>query len=478
MLLITLMRKASIAAILFIFSSIISGQSDKGYDISVTLSGLADSTIYLAYHLGDRQYLKDTIILDKTGHGQLKGSQSMPEGIYMIVLPGKKYFEVLISDDQYFSLTCSYADYIKTLKFTGSAENSAFIDYQRKWVKMQETMGGIYERMQKNKQNSDSLKVLGQLRDNQEKKMKAYLDEVIESNKGSLLALLVRSIKPVDVPEFKIPSYIANQDSVRRIRTYLYNKDHYFDNINLTDERILRTPILQAKLENFFKNVVIQLADSINLEIDRLMAKCTNIKVYQFVAGYLFNHFRESDIMGHDAVIVKLADDIYLSGKADWTTKEWRDNLSKEVDRIRPNLIGVKAHDLVMNSYNGVWVSLYDLKKDFIVLYFWEPNCSHCQEATPKLKEWYDKVKNQGIEVFTVCTQPDRAKWEKYIVDNKLTWINGWDPQRATNFDYYYNVQSTPGVYILDKNKIIIAKKLPVESIGSFIDNYRKYNKK
>lgn len=471
------MRKASTAILLSVFSLLLSGQVNKGYDISITLNGLADSTVYLAYHLGDRQYLKDTVKLDKTGHGQLKGGESLPEGIYMIVLPGKKYFEVLISYDQVFSLTCTYTDYFKTLKFFGSDENTAFIEYQRKWVKMQEYMGSIYERLQKNKQNNDSIKILSALRQNQEDKMKAYLNEVIQANKGSLLALLVRSIKPIEVPEFSIPSYIANGDSVKRIKTYLYNKDHFFDNIDLTDERILRTPILQSKLETFFKNVVIQLADSINMEIDRLVAKCTNYKVYQFVAVYLFNHFRESEIMGHDAVIVKLADDIYLSGKADWTTKEWRDNLSKEVDRIRPNLIGVKGHDLVMNSYNGVWVSLYDLKKDFIVLYFWEPDCGHCQEATPKLKEWYDKVKNEGIEVFAVCTQPDKEKWEKYIADNKLTWINGWDPRRATNFDYYYNVQSTPGVFILDKNKKIIAKKLPVDAISSFIENYRKYNK-
>ena len=180
--------------------------------------------------------------------------------------------------------------------------------------------------------------------------------------------------------------------------------------------------------------------------------------------------------MGHDAVIVKLADDIYLSGKADWTTKEWRDNLKQEVERIRPNLIGVKAHDLVMNTFNGIYVSLYDINKDFTVLYFWEPDCGHCKEATPKLKAYYDKYKSNGVEVFAICTQNDREEWEKYIQENKLTWINGWDPQRLTNFDYYYNITTTPTIYILDRNKTIIAKKLPVESIESFIDNYRKFN--
>ena len=308
--------------------------------------------------------------------------------------------------------------------------------------------------------------------------MKSYLNDVINENKGNLLSLLIKSMLPVDVPAIVLPPNTVNPDSVRYFREYMYKKDHFFDNIDLADERLLRTPILQGKLNMFFTNVVIQLPDSINKEIDKVIAKCSkNYKMFQFIAVFLFNHFRESEVMGHDAVMVKLADDIYLSGKADWTTKEWRDNLRKEVDRIRPNLIGMKGHDLIMDTFTGSLVSLYDIKKEFTILVFWEPDCGHCQEAMPKLKEYYDKAKDQSIEVFAVCTQTDKAKWEKFIKDKDLNWINGWDPKRTTNFDYYYNVQSTPTIYILDKNKVIIAKKLSVENIGTFIDNWRKYKR-
>ncbi|MFZ0282966.1 MAG: thioredoxin-like domain-containing protein, partial [Bacteroidales bacterium] len=255
--------------------------------------------------------------------------------------------------------------------------------------------------------------------------------------------------------------------------------DHFFDNTDLTDERLLRTPILQARLNAFFTNMVIQSPDSINKEIDRLIYKVKdNYKIYQFVAVFLFNHFWESGIMGHDAVVVKLADDIYLAGKADWVSTEFKDDLRKQVELIRPNLIGRKAHNLVMDSYKGIFVSLDDIEKDFTILYFWEPDCGHCKEATPILKAYYEKARNEGIEVFAVCTTADREKWEKYIEDNQITWINGWDPERKTNFGYYYNVQSTPLVYILDRNKTIIAKKIGVEDIPSFIENYRKYFRK
>ncbi|MGQ9619878.1 MAG: thioredoxin-like domain-containing protein [Bacteroidales bacterium] len=465
--------------IFFFFSISVSllCQLKNGYEIKVKLNGLADSTVYLAYHYGDKQYLKDTLRLDRTGSGTFKGNEALPQGIYMVVLPGRKYFEMLVPEDQYFGVSCSYPDLFNTLEFSGSDENYAFVDYQRNWIRLQSRAAGLSERYQKNRNNNDSLEILHAARLEQETKMKEYLHEVENKNKGSLLSMLVRAMSPVEIPEFKIPAGTRNPDSLRYILTYLYNKDHFFDNIDFSDERILRTPIFHSKLDNFFKNVVIQLPDSINKEIDRLFAKIgTDNKLFQYAAVYLFNHFRESEIMGHDAIIVKLADDIYLAGKADWTTQEWRDNLKKEVDRIRPNLIGVKGHDLIMNTFNNVFVSLHEIKKDYIILVFWEPDCGHCKEAIPKLRDYYNKNKDNGIEVFAVCTQPDRQKWESYIQENKLYWINGWDPMRTTRYDYYYNVTSTPLIYILDRDKHIIAKKLPVESVESFINDHRKYN--
>ncbi|HEX2970594.1 MAG TPA: redoxin domain-containing protein [Bacteroidales bacterium] len=472
------MRKNILVLFILMIPLILKGQQSAGYLIDVSIRGLSDSTIYLAYHFGEKQYLKDTTKLDKSGKAVFKGKETLPQGIYMIVLPGKKYFEILLSEDQIFSIDCLYTDYTGTLKFTGSTENSAFVDYQKKWVAMQQSSSGLAKRIQNNKENKDSLAILTELQKSTEQSMKAYLKKVVSENNDNLLAVLVNSLIPIDIPEFKAPAGIANQDSVKWLMNYNYNKNHFFDNIDLKDERLLRTPILYARLNAFFTGVVIQAPDSINREIDKLIKKVEgNYKVFQYVCVYLFNHFRESEIMGHDAVMVKLADDIYLTPKADWVTKEFKEDLKKQIDLIRPNLIGKTAQNLIMNSYKGIYVALDDVNKDFTILYFWEPNCGHCQEATPKLKTWYDQPKDYTLEVFAVCTTDEKDKWTKYIEDNKLTWINGWDPQRSSHFDYYYNVQSTPMVYILDKNKKIIAKKISVEDIGGFIDNYRKYFK-
>ena len=473
------MRKLIFCFILISSAFCSTGQLKNGYEIKVNIRELQDSTVFLAYHLGDKQYIKDTINLDKEGIGVFAGEENLPQGIYMIVLPGKQYFEILVAADQYFSVSCTFPDYFNTLKFAGSDENSAFITYQKRWIEMQRKATGINKRLENNKQNPDSLKLLSDMRKSQEESMKSYLRGVIRENDGNLLSVLVKAMLPVEIPPVVLPQGSKNPDSTKWVMNYLSNKNHFFDNIDLTDERLLRTPILQARLNTFFNNVLIQSADTINKEIDKIIDKVKdNSKIFQFVSVYLFNHFRESEIMGHDAVVVKLADDIYLSGKADWVSADFKDDLRKQVERIRPNLIGKKAQDLVMNSYKGVFVSLYDIEKEFTILYFWEPDCGHCAEATPKLKTYYDKARNQGVEVFTVCTTGEREKWEKYIEEHKLDWINGWDPERRTNFGYYYNVETTPMIYILDRDKTIIAKKLSVDDIPSFIDTYRKYFKR
>jgi thiol-disulfide isomerase/thioredoxin len=473
------MKKFIFVLFLVLMPHFLSAQLKSGFEIGISIHGLRDSSVYLAYHYGEKQYIKDTLILDKAGHGILQGQESLPQGIYMIVLPGKQYFEILISTDQYFKIDCSYPDYTETLNFTGSDENSAFIVYQRKWMALQKQASSLARRIQNNRQNSDSLSMLTSQQKEMEEKMKLYLKNVISQNNGNLLGTLVKALLPIEVPDIFIPAVTKNPDSVRWVRTFYYNKDHFFDNISFTDERLLRTPILYARLQAFFSYIErFEPPDSIYHEVDKLIKKCEpDYKVFQFVAVYLFNRFRESEIMGHDAVLVRIADDIYLSGKADWVSKEFKDDLRKQIDLIRPNLIGKTAENIVMDSYKGVFVSLDDIDKEFTILYFWEPDCGHCKEATPKLKAFYDKPHEYTYEVFAVCTTSDKPKWTKYIEENKLTWINGWDPERRSHYDFYYNVQSTPTVYILNKNKKIIAKKLSVEEIDSFITSYRKYFK-
>ena len=73
--------------------------------------------------------------------------------------------------------------------------------------------------------------------------------------------------------------------------------------------------------------------DSINKEADRVleMSSADN-DVFQYVAVWLMNRYATSEIMGHDAVVVHLADSVYLAGKAPWAIEEYLTDLKRELN--------------------------------------------------------------------------------------------------------------------------------------------------
>ncbi len=468
------LRVTTLISVLIVLSSVVTGQG--GYSIKITAPDAPGTTFRLAYHAGNQQYVRDSVVTDRSGTGLFSGDERLPSGVYMIVTPENSFFEFLVDKDPSFGMSFRLSDPASSLSFTGSEENSRFLEYQRGWRALQEEATRISGRLNSMKHDDPQAAAIRKELAEHEKKMKAFLNESAAANSGNLLGAIARSVIPVEAPAPQIPPGTANPDSVSRLYSYLYYKEHFFDNTDLTQPGLIRSPVLWGKLDQFFRQVVVQMPDSINAEADRILEKsAANEEVFQYVAIWLMNRYAASEIMGHDAVVVHLADRIYLAGKAPWASEEYIAELKKRVERLRPNLIGRKAPDLVMESYTGQWVALHDIKAEFTILYFWEPDCGHCKVATPKLKEYYDKNRMSGIEVFAVNTRHEREEWEKYIRENGLTWINGWDPGRVSRFDLLYNVEATPLVYILDREKTIIAKRLSVDDIPSFIESYRKY---
>jgi len=445
--------------------------SAQGYDIKVTISDLPDKEIYLGYYYGDKTFVKDTAELNNKGEGVFKADTLLSQGVYIVVLPSKNYFDLLIGEDQQFALETTSDDLVKNLKIKGSKENQAFKEYQEFMMKNNKKSSELQAKLKELDSSSDSAKLIRTELEQLSSKVKQKINELAQENEGNLLSVIINVIKNPEIPEIEIPEGTNNPDSVRWFRSYNYNREHFFDNIDFSDERFLYTPVFHNKLNTYFTKVLIQDPDTIIHYIDIIAARAEeNDEMFQYLMRYFINTFQRSNIMGMDKVFVHVAENYYLTDKVDWIDDNTLERIKEQVAKLRFNLIGNKAQDLKMQTNTGEYASLFDIDAKFTIIYFFEPNCGHCKKVTPKMQEIYNDFDRSEVEVFAVYTQQEKDEWIKYIKENQLNWINVWDPNNSSNFRFFYNIYSTPTIYLLDKDKTIIAKRIGHESVRKIIE--------
>ena len=448
----------------------------SGYEIKVHINGLRDTVCYLGNHFGDKQYVKDTVRTDANGWMTFKGKDPLEGGIYLIVLPNKTYFEVLVDkNDQHFTIETDTLDYISHMKVTGSPENEIFNGHQRFIIQKSMESQAVKARLDANKDNKDSTTYLRKLITDMDKEVKEYRLQLAADHPKSFMAKIIRTMQEPEPPE---PPKDANgviTDSTFQLRYY---KGHYLDNVDFSDDRLLRTPLLQTKIKTYTQQLTVPLPDSIIPAVDTIIIRSrANKEVFKYCVATLANYYETSNIMGYDKVFVHIAEHYYLTNEAYWADSTLKAKIHERVMKIKPNILGTPAKDLVMPDTSFKMHRLYDIKAEYTVLVFWDPTCSHCKKEIPELGAYYDSVKTSGVEVFSVGIESDIELWKQFIRDHKLKWINVSDLYNNTRFRDFYDIYSTPVIYLLDSEKRIIAKRLDVPKLRDFIENDRKAKK-
>ncbi len=437
----------------------------KGYAITVKIEGLKDTVCYMAYHYGDKQYLKDTAQVNSKGVMVFKGDEELPGGIYMIVLPSKNYFEFIVNQ-QTFSMETDSLDLVGKMKVKGSEDNILFYEYLNYVANKGKQIEDWKKKLEQASTKQDSAKIREEVV-KLDKEVNEYRNQYAEKYPATLLAKVFNAMKDPVVPE-----------SVDSTQKYTWYKNHYFDNIDFSDDRIVRTPIFHTKLKQYFETLTLQIPDSVIKAADFMIAKARASKeLFKYTTFYCTYTIETSNIMCMDQAFVHMADKYYKTGEAFWLNEKQTKRINEKADKLRNILCGKTAPNLIMPDDNGKNQVLHNLKSDYTVIVFWDPNCGHCKKAIPKLNEQLSGFTKDKVEVFAVCLENNEADWKKFIKDNNLNFINVWDPYNQTNFRKLYDISSTPSIFLIDKNKEIVAKQLGVEQIADFINRHSEMTK-
>ncbi len=458
---------------LFIISFSIFAQG--GHEIKIKLNDFDQKQLYLGYHYGDKQYIKDTVDLDENGFFTFSGEEPLEGGVYLVIMPpDNQYFQLLIDKDQQnFTIETSAKDPVSNVKIKGSPDNQLFYDY------LNYLSGKIVEQkeLSKDKDSSDAA-----IKETANKKLEA-LDGLVKKYQGDLVqnhpkTMSVVMIKPNIVTP--IPTF-EGTEAEQSMKRYVFYKKHYFDNIDMGDPRLLRTPFLFERVSYYMEKLTPQHPDSMIISIDYLLEKMQPAEeTFKFYLIHFLNKYASSKVVGQDKVYVHIAENYYCKGLAPWTEEEQLAKICDNARRLKPILLGEKARDIKTKTKDGKDHNLYDFDTEYTILYFWASDCGHCKKMTPFLIDFNEKYKSKSVSIMTIC-KPKSGEYKEcwdYIDEHKNmeNMLNTYDPSNRAQI--YYNVRSTPSMFILNKDKEIIMKGIGADQLDEVMDEIIKREQK
>jgi peroxiredoxin len=440
--------------------------------IKIKIKGAQDTVLFLAHYYGDKTYLDDTAYISKKGEYIFESDSLLPEGMYIVAgQQNNRYFEFIMDANQVFSISTDKKDIPGNLKFKGSEINGLFYEYIQVNTKNHIEMKRLSDRKKELSGQTDSINVLDKKIAGLNSELENYKQDFIHEHPKSFITAMFKAMME---PKMDSVPVLENgkEDSVY---AYNYYKQHYWDNFDVTDARLLRTPLFHNKLEKYFTRVIYQTPDTIIKEADIFINKTRPDKeTFKYTVWYLTFKFETSNIMGFDEIFVHMTDTYYATGEAFWADSSVVKSITKHANALRPVLIGNRAPNLILLDTSNSFESLYSIKADYTIIFFYEYGCGHCKKEITALKAW-EQNSDLDFKIFAVCTDTSLVAWKKFIRKKEMNWINV-NGTRSVTPDYHdlYNIQMTPSIFLLDEKKKIIAKRLKTEQLKPFLDNYEK----
>lgn len=491
--------------------------AQSGYDIKINFKGCTDSTVYLARYFFDQTPIADSCKKVKDGKIRFKGDVPLEQGVYFLANQERNafYFQFIVDASQKMTIQVDKADMATSLKSADDKQNELFFTYVRFMTEKSRELAQVRNQL---KGKPDSAKTVNDKQLQISREMTKYDVDFRARNKGLFVADLM-NLKdekyPVDVP-------LARNGRPDSLYQYYYYKNHYFDGINFKDDRIVYTPFFADKVKKYFDQVIMQHPDSVIRELDKVLTQCVpGSTMFNTLVGHFTYKYEQNKSMSFDQygksntfekVFIHLAANYIVNGKTNgYYSPETVEKIKERITILSGLLPGAKVPNLYMidtiygsrvlklgfdtaqssksvtylyNKYNGqlngMYKPLYEVKAKYTVLAFWAADCSHCTKEIPKLHEDLKKLKGvTDVKVYAVQTKSELYdSWKKFIVEKHLTdFIHVFDPIHLNNLKEQFDITATPVIYLLDKDKKIIGKKLGYEQVVEIIERLESIEK-
>jgi thiol-disulfide isomerase/thioredoxin len=447
------MNKLLLVIVIFFGAFITRGQE---YSFDLLVDNFQETEVYLADFYGDRNTIIDTTRADTAGNIKFTLPASYPSGMYRVFLAENAFFDFIFNKED-IAIRTDFNDLYEGLEITQSTENQVYYDflrtkhdYRRKFDLLA-PINDYYPR------NDSFFHVARAQYIGIQAELMVYINDMVEQFPDAWATRILRLQKP--------PFFDPSMDEVDR---RLYRIDHYFDHFDFSDVELIKSNVYTtAAIEymSLYSNpnyTQEQLENEFIRAVDKIMYQAMdNSLVYEFIVEYLVGGFERYHF---DKVLDYIAEN-YTPEQCE--NEERKSDLQTRLAKYAELSVGKAAPEIEMADPEGTPVKLSKIRSDYTLLIFWASWCPHCKNVLPEIHNLCESSINpKKMQVFTVSLDTEKEEWAAALQEGNYTWLNasdlmGWDSKAAVD----YNIYATPTMFLLDKNKKILAKPITLEEL-------------
>ena len=241
---------------------------------------------------------------------------------------------------------------------------------------------------------------------------------------------------------------------------------------------------LDGMLEKYTAAIEQEKFDVKSAECDFLISSVHDSLTTQHIALWLYDHYKDSELMGDEAVAIHIYDNWFKPGTIAMRSQFDRFDADLFASFNRSTLLGMKAPEVTLQTPCGRKIKVPE-QGSHAILFFFDTSCGKCQLTAQVLPGVLEKI-SFPTRFYAVYCGHDKKAWRKFrnsfkVRNKKVGIVHAWDPEVASDYLRLYGVMSTPRLYFTDTDGEILGRRLEVESLAEIIhyicDYYGKKEK-
>lgn len=335
----------------------------SAYRIVIDVAPGNEEKVYLAAYYGDRILLLDSAQI-VSNQAVFEGEGNLEIGVYTVLIPQRWIQDFIVSDDAEIQMRVD-----ENARFSADGDLENYFRY---------------------------LDFLDENHTREEQKI--YRENLLKKASSEFFAKLLKAEEMVASEQF----------SDLRER-YNFQKEHFFDNLDIGDKQLLRTPIYFERLRYFITRFTTQNVDTLISTSHKLLKKSAqNAETFLFVSDYLLDFSLRLKLDGASRLHNFLMRNRILL--TDFAQQKFQ-NVSKLSFFELDNSI---LEEMKFAEKENEKIGINSLKNSLTAIYFWQNSCFRCISEAARFQSVIEKYRNRNLKGIAINTKDNSEKLLEY----------------------------------------------------------------